>query len=659
MSTTDTTTALDDGLDLDLGLGVFDPLVPPWVVGEEDRRRGRLFVCLAYMFLASLVFSIAGRLMAGEVGMANLCTASFTAILALLGRFARNGLHATASLGLLGVGWFTIVAAAALDGGYHSHGLPLLSALPVLSRVLLGRATAFRAAGLAAASVVSICGLGALGMGLPGLPAGLVLPVPTGTGPGEAATSLFLLLALTSLVSLQGGPLMGAVSGGEPAVPPATVPPVAEREQVQLLATASHELRTPMQGVLGLTQVLLHDPTLAGSHRDVLRTIDEQGRTLVNLLDSILGFARADAPNMPLARAPMRPDRVAAGVISVLREQANTQRVGLTYTFHPVAGVWCEGDPDRLRQVLLNLIGNAVKFTQRGTVEVRMHHALGRLRVEVRDTGIGIRPEDQALIFEPFAQADASIGRRFGGSGLGLAITRKLVRTMGGDLGVESVLGQGSTFWFDIEAPETTARPDQPPSAAPQGAQAFPVSPPIAPPGAFPVAPPVAPRPVPQAGPQRKTSEVQDFARNAPADADLPTMEAVPSPAPLPPGARRILCAEDNLINRVVVQQMVRVLGFEPVIAVNGQQAVEMLRAEPDAYAVVLMDWHMPVMDGIDATRTVRAHGIRTPIVAVTANSSPSEREVAMGAGMDGFLSKPLMLNDLGDMIFRFVPVPV
>jgi CheY-like chemotaxis protein len=136
-------------------------------------------------------------------------------------------------------------------------------------------------------------------------------------------------------------------------------------------------------------------------------------------------------------------------------------------------------------------------------------------------------------------------------------------------------------------------------------------------------------------------------------------MEAVPPAGPVPSDARRVLCAEDNVTNRIVVQQMVRVLGFEPVIAVNGQQALEMMRADPEGFALVLMDWHMPVMDGIEATRMARAHGVQTPIVAVTANSSVTEREVALSAGMNGFLSKPLMLHDLGEMIGRFVAASV
>lgn len=645
MSANDTTSGQSEGLDL--GLEMFDPLVPATVVGEADRLRGRLFVGLAFFFLASLVFSISGRLMVGEGEMAALCTVAFCAILVLLARYSRTGGYHTATVGLLGVGWFTVVAAAALDGGYHNPGLPLLAALPVLARVLLGRQAAARAAAVSGVSATVICGLGALGVAVPLLPAGLVLAVPSHTGPGEAATSLFLALGLTTLVALHRGGIVGVspIDDRQEAPPPAP-PPV--REQVQLLATASHELRTPMQGVLGLTQVLLHDPALADAHREVLHTIEEQGRTLVSLLDSILGLARADAPNTPVERSPMRPDRVAAGVIAMLREQANKQRVVLTYTFRPAAGVWCEGDPDRLRQVLLNLVGNAVKFTQRGSVEVSLVHQQGRLRVEVRDTGIGIRPEDHALIFEPFAQADASIGRRFGGSGLGLAITRQLVHRMGGELGVESVLGQGSTFWFEIAAPETAERPEPPSGAVPQGAQS---------PRAAPQPPVLSAPQVPQTGSQRRRIDALDHAPNA--EADLPTMEAVPAPGPLPAGARRILCAEDNVTNRIVVQQMVKVLGFEPVIAVNGQQALEMMGADPEAFAVVLMDWHMPVMDGLEATRLARERGITTPIIAVTANSSPTERDVALSAGMNGFLSKPLMLSDLGEMICRFVVAPV
>jgi CheY-like chemotaxis protein/HPt (histidine-containing phosphotransfer) domain-containing protein len=277
---------------------------------------------------------------------------------------------------------------------------------------------------------------------------------------------------------------------------------------------------------------------------------------------------------------------------------------GLILDVNPPAGVpgWLLGDPLRIGQVLLNLASNAVKFTERGRVTVRVRvlsasDTVCRLRFEVRDTGIGIEPDTLDRLFQPFTQADASTTRRFGGTGLGLSISKHLVERMGGRIGAESTPGQGSLFWFELPLERS--------EAGPQGESAD-----------FRQLDPVAP---------------QSFSRQ-------PRLSGL-----------RILAVDDNRMNLFLLERMLRGEGAEVGLCADGQQAVETLKAIPSAYDVVLMDIQMPVMDGIAATRALRRHPatVAVPVFALTAGVLPEERDAALAAGMNDFLGKPIDLEQL------------
>ncbi len=375
----------------------------------------------------------------------------------------------------------------------------------------------------------------------------------------------------------------------------------ASRAKSEFLANMSHEIRTPLHGVLGMAALLLDTP-LSPAQREQLQTIHGSGLALVDIINDILDFSKIDAGKLSLEAIDFDPRVLVREATAVVALRA--QEKGLVFTTQIAAAVpgALRGDPVRLRQVLVNLLGNAVKFTESGSVTLSVGltgaegEAIG-LRCEVRDTGVGIAAEAQARVFESFTQSDSSTTRRFGGTGLGLAICRRLVTLMGGEIGVESALGLGSVFWFTAQLARASA-------------------------------------------PLR------------PAEA---TVSA--SPGSRPPLRRaRVLVAEDNLVNQRVAAAMLAKLGQEVEVAKHGREAVERWRARP--FDIVLMDCQMPEMDGFAATRAIRGEelgGHRVPIVAMTAFAMKGDRERCIAAGMDDYIVKPMPLAVLADVLTRWV----
>jgi PAS domain S-box-containing protein len=374
----------------------------------------------------------------------------------------------------------------------------------------------------------------------------------------------------------------------------------ASRVKSEFVATMSHEIRTPMHGVIAMSELLL-EANLAEPHRNYAATLKESAHALLTIIDDILDFSKLEANRVELETVVFDPAMVVAGVESITGAAAHNKGLRLTSSVAPDVPPTLRGDPTRLRQILLNLVGNAVKFTGSGSVAITtaIEHEDSRnvtLRFSVSDTGIGVMPEARDHLFEAFVQGDGSTTRRFGGTGLGLSISRRLVELMGGRIWLAEHEGSGSTFCF-------TARFEY---------------------GAAVVAPAV------DAPSQRTQVSTNQH--------------------------RRILVAEDSALLRRVTRMQLEELGCPLEVVENGLAAVT--AAATGAYDLVLMDMRMPEMDGLEATRAIRAaeriSGGRIVVIALTANVLEGDREACLAAGMDDFLAKPLALDALRSVLDRW-----
>ena len=367
------------------------------------------------------------------------------------------------------------------------------------------------------------------------------------------------------------------------------------------LANMSHEIRTPMNAILGMTS-LLRRAGVTPAQADRLEKIETAGEHLLEVINDILDISKIEAGKFYLEESAVDVTEIGDKVVAMLHERASEKHLRLAITERPPRQRLL-GDPTRLRQALLNYVTNAVKFTEQGSVSVRLRvddetDDTVQVRFEVEDTGIGIDPEARARLFSVFEQADNSTTRRYGGTGLGLAITRRLAQLMGGDAGVDSEPGVGSTFWFTARLRRAGAT----------------------------VAAPVAPT---AGGAEHELR--QRFA------------------------GRRILLVEDDPLNREVAALLLGQVGLETDSAEDGEIAVTL--AAKGNYALILMDMQMPVMGGLDATRLIRASGTahRIPIVAITANAFSEDRERCLAAGMDDFIAKPFNPDNLYATILKWL----
>jgi signal transduction histidine kinase/ActR/RegA family two-component response regulator len=454
----------------------------------------------------------------------------------------------------------------------------------------------------AALALLERDGEGLLGQVAPEALAGLSLP-PSALEAGAARASFERSVGgVERTFELEVVPLGGSGGGGrllqfrditeQQAVAREAIE--ASRLKSAFLANMSHEIRTPITGVIGMLDLLLMTE-LDHEQRDYTRIARSSGAALMELLGEILDFSKIEAGMLTIHPAPFDLRELLVSVQRLFAQPAAHKSLRLEVALDEALPPRVLGDAGRLRQVLTNLVGNAIKFTERGVVLVRVRAEGELLRFEVADSGIGIAPEEQARLFEPFVQADTSLGRVHGGAGLGLAISRQLVEAMGGELGVASALGEGATFWFRLRLPAV-----------------------------------VEPGPAEQAGPPAH------------------------GPHPLA-GSRRLLVVEDNDINQRVIRRQLERLGFAVRIEGDGRAAVAAF--EEERFALVLMDIQLPELDGLQATRAMRAReqGHRTPIVALTAHALGGERERCLAAGMDDYLTKPVTQEVLGAMLSRWI----
>jgi len=368
------------------------------------------------------------------------------------------------------------------------------------------------------------------------------------------------------------------------------------------LATMSHEIRTPLNGVLGMAQVITTTP-LTEEQQLYVDTILESGNSLLKVINDILDFSKIEAGKMELENSAFNLNKIITDTISLFKDKALEKNITISYSIEESCPLHLVGDSLRIKQVLQNLVSNAIKFTEKGAVKIAISGSIiddntASIMVSVIDSGIGIDPESQGKLFSDFTQVDSSTTRKFGGTGLGLAICKQIVTLMQGEIGINSQIDHGATFWFTLNL---TINNDV---------------------------------------------QVEDNKDQAPLSSTTPL-------------TGKILLVEDNVVNQLVAKAILEKFGLTLDLATDGQQAVNKFGS--NTYDMILMDCQMPVLDGFEATKQIREIELNNeqqqhiPIIALTANAHDKDRERCINAGMDGYISKPIVKNDLYNILAQYL----
>jgi signal transduction histidine kinase/ActR/RegA family two-component response regulator len=555
---------------------------------RADRVLGFTLALIGFCPLFFVIFLVCRAPIAATV----VCGALVTLVLNVWA-LRQTGRVDRAALILVIAAWITYTLAGLLQGGHGAPGLVWYATVPMIATVLLSsRAGLWNwLAGAVVVTVFYVLSRQGVTLYCEFTPAGLQFIEYTGLL-GLMLCTLALTVAFVSMERAAEREIATALVQAE----------TADRTKSEFLANMSHEIRTPLNAILGFTDLMLDEAVEPEDLPDVLRTIKRNGEHLLKVISEILDLSKIESGQMTVERLPCDPADLVQEVLQLVRSRAEPKRLQLLVQLEGPIPAQIMTDPTRLKQILLNLVGNAVKFTERGSVTVRLcGHDTGRLQFVVIDTGIGLTEEQRGCLFKAFSQGDTSMTRRFGGTGLGLVISQQLARLLGGEISVESQPGQGSRFTLTLEHADVPT-------------------------------------------PRHQTRP-------------LPASVVISSVAPVLAG-RRLLVAEDMPDNRRLIEFLLGKLQIECVLVEDGASAVETALSGA-GFDLILMDMQMPGLNGYEATRQLRERGCTLPIIALTANSSLADRDRCLDAGCDDHLGKPIQREQLHQMLTSWlVDVP-